>query len=167
MADNKKESTLMSTAYSSSIFEKTIMTNARFAAEIFDGTGHFGMCQSEVLDALFQQGLDTAIEEEKPDDVQEKDWNMINRLACGTIRSCLSREQKYTFSKETSASKLWKTLKEKFLKKSGQNKLYMKKRLFSFNYISGTTMNDHITSFNQLLTDLMNMDVTLKMKIWL
>ncbi|KAE8703256.1 DEAD-box ATP-dependent RNA helicase 57 [Hibiscus syriacus] len=84
----------------------------------------------------------------------------INRLTCGTIRSCLSREQKYAFSKETSASKLWKALEEKFLKKSGQNKLYMKKRLFHFNYVSGTTMNDHITSFNQLVTDLMNMDVT-------
>ena len=87
---------------------------------------------------------------------------MVNRLACGTIRSCLSREQKYAFSKETSASKLWKALEEKFLKKSGQNKLYMKKRLFRFNYVPGTTMNDHITSFNQLVTDLMNMDVTFK-----
>ena len=44
------------------------MTNARFAVEIFDRTGHFGMWQSEVLDALFQQSLDTAIEEEKPDE---------------------------------------------------------------------------------------------------
>ena len=51
---------------------------------------------------------------------------MINRLAYGTIRSCLSREQKYAFSKETSTSKLWKALEEKVLKKSGQNKLYMK-----------------------------------------
>ncbi|KAE8684439.1 GDSL esterase/lipase [Hibiscus syriacus] len=118
------------------------------------------MWQSEVLDALFQQGLDIAIEGEKPDGVEEKEWKRINRMACGTLRSCLSREQKYAFSKETSASKLWKALEEKFLKKSGQDKLYMKKRLFLFNYVPGTTMNDHITSFNQLVTDLMNMDVT-------
>ncbi|KAE8661751.1 hypothetical protein F3Y22_tig00113724pilonHSYRG00184 [Hibiscus syriacus] len=150
----------MADASSSSILERNDVTNVRFAVEIFDGTGHFGMWQSEVLDALFQQGLDIAIEGEKPDDVEEKEWNRINRMACGTIRSCLSREQKYAFSKETSASKLWKALEEKFLKKSGQNKLYMKKRLFRFNYVPGTTMNDHITSFNQLVTDLMNMDVT-------
>ena len=73
MADNKKESTLTSTASSSSIFGRTAITNARFSVEIFDGTGHFGMWQSEVLDALFQQGLDTNIEEEKPDDIEEKD----------------------------------------------------------------------------------------------
>ena len=148
MADGTKESTSKSTASSSSILARNAVTNARFVVEIFDGTGHFGMWQSEVLDALFQQGLDIAIEGEKPDDVEEKEWKMVNRLACGTIRSCLSREQKYAFSKETSASKLWKALEEKFLKKSGQNKLYMKKRLFRFNYVPGTTMNDHITSFN-------------------
>nr|GEV05732.1 retrovirus-related Pol polyprotein from transposon TNT 1-94 [Tanacetum cinerariifolium] len=33
----------------------------------------------------------------------------------------------------------------------------MKKLLLRFAYVPGTTMNDHITSFNQLVTDLMNM----------
>ncbi|GJT62118.1 retrovirus-related pol polyprotein from transposon TNT 1-94 [Tanacetum coccineum] len=74
----------------------------------FDGTSHFGMWQSEVLDALFQQGIDIAIEENKPEDVEERNWLTINRLACGS------------------------------------------------------TMNDHITSFNQLVTDLMNMDEVFK-----
>ena len=36
----------------------------------------------------------------------------------------------------------------------------MKKRLFRFNYVPGTSLNNHITSFNQLVTDLINMDVT-------
>jgi len=120
------------------------------------------MWQCEVLDALFQQGLDIAIEEKKAEDIEEKEWKTINRLACGTIRSCLSREQKYAFSKENSASTLWKALEEKFLKKSGQNKLYMKKRLFRFTYVPGTTINDHITTFNQLVADLMNLDETFK-----
>ncbi|KAE8664954.1 hypothetical protein F3Y22_tig00112738pilonHSYRG01227 [Hibiscus syriacus] len=124
----------MEDASSSSILARNAVTNVRFVVEIFDGTGHFGMWQSEVLDALFQQGLDIAIEGEKPDDVDEKEWKRINRMHVA--------------------------LEEKFLKKSGQNKLYMKKRLFRFNYVSGTTMNDHITSFNQLVSDLMNMDVT-------
>ncbi|PWA51333.1 Retrovirus-related Pol polyprotein from transposon TNT 1-94 [Artemisia annua] len=141
---------------------RPVLTNARLALEVFDGTGHFGMWQSEVLDVLFQQGLDIAIEESKPEDVEERNWLTINRLACGTVRSCLSREQRYAFSKETSAYKLWVALEEKFLKKNSQNKLFMKKRLFRFTYVLGTTMNDHITSFNQLVTDLMNMDEVFK-----
>ena len=46
------------------------------------------------------------------------------------------------------------------MKKNSQNKLYMKKRLFRFTYIPGTTMNEHITSFNKLVTNLQNMDAT-------
>jgi hypothetical protein len=117
------------------------------------------MWQGEVMDALFQQGIDIAIEEKKPEDIGDKDWSTMNRLACGTIRSCLSREQKYAFKNETSAHKLWKALEDKFLKKSGQNKLLMKKRLFRFDYQPGTTMNEHITLFNQLVADLLNLDV--------
>ena len=163
MAESSSTSTqATTTAPSSILWGRTAMANARIAVEIFDGTGHFGMWQSELLDALFQQGLDIAIEEEKPDEIDEKEWKTINRLACGTIRSCLSREQKYGFSKETSVRKLWKGLEEKFLKKSSQNKLYLKKKLFRFEYVPGTTMNDHITSFNQLIADLLNMDVTFK-----
>ncbi|KAK4433309.1 hypothetical protein Salat_1093200 [Sesamum alatum] len=86
----------------------------RFAVEIFDGTGHFGMWQGEVLDALFQQGLDIALEKLNPGNMEEEDWNSINCLYNSLI------------------------------------------------YVSGTTMNDHIINFNQLVTDLMNMDETFK-----
>ncbi|KAI3473518.1 hypothetical protein Pfo_031397, partial [Paulownia fortunei] len=51
-------------------------------------------------------------------------------------------------------------LEDKFLKKSGQNKLLMKKRLFQFEYRPGTSMNNHITAFNQLIVYLFNLDVT-------
>ncbi|GKB20815.1 retrovirus-related pol polyprotein from transposon TNT 1-94 [Tanacetum coccineum] len=110
----------------SSNWARPVLTNARLVVEVFDGTGHFGIRQSEVLDALFQQ------------------------------------EQRYAFSKETFAYKLWVSLEEKFLEKNCQNKLFMKKRRFRFTYVSGTTMNDHITSFNRLVTDLMNMDEVFK-----
>ncbi|PWA91411.1 Retrovirus-related Pol polyprotein from transposon TNT 1-94 [Artemisia annua] len=114
MVDDKvnKPSTTMDPTSPS--WARPVLTNTRLAVEVFYGTCHFSMWQSEVLDGLFQQ--------------------------------------------ETSAYKLWVTLKEKFLKKNCKNKLFMKKRLFCFTYVPGTTMNDHITSFHQLVTDLINMD---------
>ncbi|PWA42942.1 Retrovirus-related Pol polyprotein from transposon TNT 1-94 [Artemisia annua] len=162
MADGKVDKPYTSVDPTSPSWARPVLTNARLAVEVFDGTGHFGTWQSEVLDVLFQQGLDIAIEESKLEDVEERNWLTINRLACVTVRSCLSREQRYAFLKETSAYKLWVVLEEKFLKKNCQNKLFMKKRLFRFTYVPGTTMNDHITSFNQLVTDLMNMDEVFK-----
>ncbi|KAG8492732.1 hypothetical protein CXB51_010465 [Gossypium anomalum] len=124
-------------ASTSSIWTRPIMANTRLAVEIFYGAGNFGMWQSEVLDTLFQQVLDIAIDEKKPDD-------------------------RYAFSKKTSANKLWVALEEKILKKNSQNKLHLKKRLIRFTYVPGTTMNDHIAKFNQLVTDLLNMDETFK-----
>ena len=68
----------------------------------------------------------------------------------------MSKEQKHAFKNETFAHKFWKTLEVKFLeKKSGQNKL-LNKRLFRFDYKPGTTMNEHLTMFNQLVANLLN-----------
>ena len=69
-------------------------------------------------DVFFQHELDVALEESRPEDVDKKDWTRINRLACGTIRLCLSKELKYSFMRLTSASKLWKEMEDKFKKKS-------------------------------------------------
>jgi len=49
------------------------VSSLKLTVEIFDDTGHFGMWQGEVLDSLFQQSLDIAIEEEKPEEVEDKD----------------------------------------------------------------------------------------------
>ncbi|KAE8682936.1 ABC transporter G family member 13 [Hibiscus syriacus] len=106
--------------------------------------------------------LDIVIEEEKPEYMEEKEWGTINHLACRMIRYCLSKEKKYGYKNETSTSKMWKALEEKFLKKSSQNRLHMKKRLFRFDYQPGTSMNEHITAFNELVADLLGMNETFK-----
>ncbi|KAJ8772193.1 hypothetical protein K2173_027370 [Erythroxylum novogranatense] len=96
----------LGTSTSSSSWSKIPLSSLKLAVEIFDSIGYFSMWQGKVFDSHVQQGLDIAIEEKKPEDVENKDWNIINRLACGTIRSCLSREKKYAFKNETSAHKL-------------------------------------------------------------
>lgn len=58
---------------SSTSWSRFPMSNLKLAVEIFDGTGHFGMWQGEVLDSLFQQGLDIAIEEKKFEEIEDKD----------------------------------------------------------------------------------------------
>ncbi|KAG8499853.1 hypothetical protein CXB51_006283 [Gossypium anomalum] len=90
--------------------------------------------------------------------MDDKQWAKINRQACGTIRLCLAKEQKYSVMRETSTKKLWDTLEEKFLTKSLENRLYMKKKLFRFTYVPGMSMNDYVNSFNKILADLLNLD---------
>ncbi|XP_031262531.1 uncharacterized protein LOC116120703 [Pistacia vera] len=91
----------------------------------------------------FVPDLDIVLEEEKPEDIYEKDWVRLNVKACGMIRSCLCREQKYPFMKEMSTNKLWKALENKYMKRS-------------------TNINSHIDTFNKLIADFLNLDQTFK-----
>ena len=55
-----------------------------------------------------------------------------------------------------------KELENKFMKKSCENRLYLKKKLFHFQYQPSTTINDHIALFNKLVVDLLNLEKTVK-----
>ncbi|KAH9802500.1 hypothetical protein KPL71_001412 [Citrus sinensis] len=147
----------MAEALLSSSSARTTATNAKFEVEKFDGTNNFGMWQCEVLDVLYQQELDVALEE-KPDMMDDKEWIKINRQACGTIHLCLTKDHKYSIMRETSAKKLWETLEEKYMKKSLENRLYMKKKLYRFTYIHGMSLNDYVNSFNKILADFLKLN---------
>ena len=147
---------------SSSSSKMISVSTAKIDVKKFDGRNNFGLWQSKVMDDLYQQDLDIALEEKKPQDIDQKDWERLNAKACGVIRSCLSREQKYPFMTETSATNLWKSLENKFMKKSNENRLYLLKRLYRLQLKPGMSINDHIDNFNRLLADLLNLDETFK-----
>ncbi|XP_028124702.1 putative receptor-like protein kinase At3g47110 [Camellia sinensis] len=56
------------------------------------------------------------------------------------------------------AKDLWKALEDKFMAKSIENRLYLKKRLFRFDYKKGISMNEHLHNFNKILTNLKILD---------
>jgi hypothetical protein len=113
--------------------QRNTVSNAKFEVEKFDGTNNFGMWQCEVLDVLYQQELDMTLEK-WPDDISDKDWLKLNRQACGTIRLCLTKDQKYFVMKETIAKELREKLENKYVTKSVENRLYLKKKLYRFQY---------------------------------
>ena len=61
----------------------------------FDCKNNFGMWKCEVMDALTSSNLeDTLRLEKKRSSTIEEDWDKMNRMTCGLIRSCLtSRHQ--------------------------------------------------------------------------
>ena len=73
----------------------------------FDGKKNFKMWRCEVMDALMASNLkDTLRLEKKRDFTSEEDWNKINQMLCGLIRSYLTQEIKYHVLHETSARQL-------------------------------------------------------------
>ncbi|KAJ8899013.1 hypothetical protein K2173_008836 [Erythroxylum novogranatense] len=73
--------------------------------------------------------------------------------------SWLTRELKYPYMKETSAKELWTKLEEKYMTKSAENRLFLKKQLFRFQYHPGISMHEHLNDYNKILADLANLDV--------
>jgi len=64
--------------------------------------------------------------------IEEKIWKKMNITMCRVIRSYLSQELKYDVMNETSAKKIWETLASKYLTKSVENRLNLKRRLHHF-----------------------------------
>ena len=57
----------------------------------FDGKNNFGIWRCEVMEVLTTSNLkDTLRLEEKPKETSEKDWDKMNRTACGLVRTCLT-----------------------------------------------------------------------------
>ena len=100
--------------------------------------------------------------DEKPDDIKENVWKKMNRTACGVIRSCLTQDLKYDVINETSAKKIWEILESKYLTKSMENRLHLKRRLNRFQLKKETSIGYHINHYTKILVDLMNVDVMIE-----
>ncbi|VFQ60029.1 unnamed protein product [Cuscuta campestris] len=93
--------------------------------------------QCTIQDYLVQQGLELALQDEKPSDMKEQEWSTIQKKAVSTIRLALSPQIKVTVLKETSPKKLWETLESKFASKTLTNRLMMRMNLYSLKMEEG------------------------------
>ncbi|KAM1232702.1 hypothetical protein ACFX13_002545 [Malus domestica] len=119
------------------------------------------MWQCEVKDVLAQQDLDLTLED-KLEDMEKVEWNKLNRMACSTISLCLATPQKYFVMREMSSKSLWQKLEDKYMTKSIENRLHLKKQLYRFQYKEDMKMITHLDSFNKLIVDLLNLDEHVK-----
>jgi len=57
----------------------------------FYGMNNFGMQKCEVMNALTASNLENTLRlKEKLKETSEKDWDKMNKMVCGLIRSCLT-----------------------------------------------------------------------------
>ena len=60
-----------------------------------------------MIDALTVSNLEDILRlEKKRDSTFEEDWDKMNRIMCGLIRSCLTQDIKYHMLYKTSAMKM-------------------------------------------------------------
>jgi len=57
---------------------------------------------------------------------------------------------------------MWETLEKKYLTKSIENRLHLKRRFYRFQLKRGLSIDEHMNNYTKFLADLINMDVEIK-----
>ena len=60
---------------------------------------------------------------------------------------------------ETSTKLIWEILASKYLTKSVESRLHLKRRIYHFQLKGEISISDHINNYMKLLADLTNLDV--------
>ncbi|GJS67950.1 retrovirus-related pol polyprotein from transposon TNT 1-94 [Tanacetum coccineum] len=105
------------------------MMGAKFDIEKFDGTGDFGLWWIKMRALLIQHGCEAALD---------------------VLREVIG---------ETTAAGVWSKLETLYMKKSLANKLYLKKKLYTFYMPAERKISELIDEFNKIVLDLENIEV--------
>ncbi|GJR49682.1 zinc finger, CCHC-type containing protein [Tanacetum coccineum] len=111
----------------------------RLDIENFDGKNDFGLWQIKMRALMVQHGCDAALE---------------------TLPANIEAGQKAALMKK--AYRIWTKLTSLYMTKSLANRLYLKKKLYTYYMSPGTKLGDHINEFNKLILDLVNIDIEIE-----
>ncbi|GJY86231.1 retrovirus-related pol polyprotein from transposon TNT 1-94 [Tanacetum coccineum] len=133
----------------------------RFDIEKFDGKNDFGLWQIKMRTLMVQHGCDAALET-LPADMKAGEKAALMKKAYSTLILCLGDRVLREVTKETSVVGIWTKLTSLYMTKSLANRLYLKKKLYTYYMSPGTKLSDHIDEFNKLILDLANIDIEIE-----
>jgi hypothetical protein len=119
---------------------------------------NFMVWKSTIEDLLVQQNLDEALEKKKPTAINDAKWASMQKKAVSTIRLAIAPEMKYNYLTETDPKKLLEKLQSVYASKSLTNIPCLRWELYQLRMENGTTLQDDINIFNQLVCQLKNAD---------
>nr|GEV32987.1 retrovirus-related Pol polyprotein from transposon TNT 1-94 [Tanacetum cinerariifolium] len=134
----------------------------RFDIEKFDGKNDFGLWKIKMRALIVQQGCDAALET-LPADMEAGEKAVLMKKAYSTLILYLGDRVLQEVTKETTAAAgIWTKLTSLYMTKSLANRLYLKKKLYTYYMSPGTKLGDHIDEFNKLILDLANIDIEIE-----
>ena len=86
-----------------------------------------------------------------PEGIEEGQWKVLHRQACGLIRQWVDDNVLNHIIDETHARTLWKKLEELFARKEGTNKMFLIKQLMCLRYKEGILIADHVNTFQGII----------------
>ena len=134
------------------------MTGAKFEIEKFDGTGDFVLLRVKMRALLIQHGCEAALEV-LPANMDATAKAELNKKAHSAMILCLGNKVLREVTGETTAAGVWSKLETLYMTKSLANKLFLKKKLYTFYMPAGRAISEHIDEFNKIVLDLANIEV--------
>ncbi|GKA36359.1 retrovirus-related pol polyprotein from transposon TNT 1-94 [Tanacetum coccineum] len=136
---------------------------AKFDVEKFNGSNDFVLWRVKMRCLLIQHGWEAALDP-FPKTMADTDKTAmlktdVYKKAHSSLLLCLDNQVLREVNKEDSAVGVWLKLETLYMLKSLANKLYLKKKLFTFYMHSGKKLSKHIDEFNKLIGDLANINV--------
>ncbi|GJU77961.1 zinc finger, CCHC-type containing protein [Tanacetum coccineum] len=110
---------------------------------------------------LIQHGCEAALEV-LPEDMEAQAKTKLNKKAHSAVILCLGNKVLREVTGETTAAGVWSKLETLYMTKSLANKLYLKKKLYTFYMPAGRKISEHIDEFNKIVLDLANIEVKFK-----
>ena len=89
---------------------------------------NFAFWRIQIEDILYQKDLYLPILGEKPKDMKDKEWALLDRKALGTVRLSLSPSVASNIAKEKTTAGLFAALEKMYEKPSASNKVYLMKK---------------------------------------
>ena len=95
----------------------------------------------------------------KPKEMKAEEWNLLDRQVLGVIRLTLSKNVAHNVAKEKTTVGMMKALAEMYKKPSGNNKVYVIKKLFNLKMLESGPVVEHLNSFNTVVNQLVSIGI--------
>jgi len=118
--------------------------------EKFDGSD-FGFWKMQIEDYLYQKKLYLPLTGQKPTDMEQAEWDLLDRQTLGVIRLTLAKNVAFNIMNEKTTVDLMKALSNMYEKPSAANKVYLIRRLVNLKMGEGNSITNPISEFNTII----------------
>jgi hypothetical protein len=126
-------------------------TSRRVEIENFNGR-NFELWKLKMENLLVDRDLWIFLSRSELVGMKQEDWDLSNKKSTRLIRICLANFVLLNVHEEKAATYLWKKLGDIYQGKSLVNKLFLRKKLYSFKMEEGEFFSDHLNAFNILIS---------------
>lgn len=133
----------------------------KYEIEKFNGKNDFSYWKMQMKNLLISQKLHKALlgKEKKPKEMSDEDWEDLDMEARAAIILCLDRDVAFLVNDEATAASVWLKLESNFMTKTLTNRIYLKAKLYTCKMDEGTSIRDHISKFERIVSNLKDVEV--------